>query len=202
MSDPAAARYVQALGLQWYALEIAAECARRWPGVMIAQTETECGNNHWQPGYRKDVPPNDWAYGAYTWGKIHGFFLGGASIYEAWNMVLDTKGRSIGSRIPWPQNALVTVDFDTRKATYTPAFWAFAHFSHFIDAGARRIGLKGELKDAIAFRNPDGAVVLVLSNQGEQKRELSVELAGERRVVALPAKSFATLVLRTPTGKR
>ncbi len=195
MNDPAAARYVSALGLQWFALEILPECARRWPGLMIAQTETECGNRHWEPGYRRDAAPNDWAYGAYTWGKIHDFFAAGASIYEAWNMVLDTKGRSIGWQTHWPQNALVTVDFATRQAQYTPAFWAFAHFSHFVAPGARRVALKGEGKDAIAFANPDGSVVLVLSNQEEAARELTVAVGSARRVVALPPKSFATLVL-------
>jgi len=200
MSDTAAARYVSALGLQWFALEILPECARRWPGLMIAQTETECGNRHWEAGYRRDAAPNDWKYGAYTWGKIHDFFAGGASIYEAWNMVLDSKGRSIGSRTHWPQNALVTVDFTTREATYTPAFWAFAHFSHFVQPGARRVALKGDGKDAMAFCNSNGAVVLVLSNQEEQKREFAVGLGGVRRVVALPPKSFATLVIG-PAGR-
>jgi len=195
MNDPVAARYVSALGLQWFALEILPECARRWPGLMIAQTETECGNRHWEPGYRRDAAPNDWAYGAYTWGKIHDFFAAGASIYEAWNMVLDTKGRSIGWQTHWPQNALVAVDFATRRAQYTPAFWAFAHFSHFVAPGARRVALKGELKDAIAFSNPDGSVVLALSNQGEQPRQLTVALGATRRVVSLPPRSFATLVL-------
>ena len=198
MTDPAAARYVSAIGLQWFALGIAPECARRWPDVMIAQTETECGNNHWEPGYRRDAAPNDWAYGAYTWGKLRGFLAGGASIYNAWNMVLDSKGRSIGSRTHWPQNALVAVDFATRRATYTPAFWAFVHFSHFVQPGARRIAQSGSWAEAIAFRNPDGAVVAVLSNQETQPRELTVALGATRRTVVLPAKSFATLVLPAP----
>lgn len=195
MVDPAAAKYVSAFGLQWYALPIVAECARRWPSIPIVQTETECGNNHWQPGYRRDAAPNDWAYGAYTWGKIRDFFAGGASVYQAWNIVLDSKGRSIGSRTHWPQNALVTVDFETRTATYTPAFWAFAHFSHFVAPGARRIATTGAWSDAMAFRNPEGAIVLVLANNEATARELTVEHGGKRRVVALPAKSFATLVL-------
>lgn len=195
MNDPAAARYVSALGLQWAALGIAAECAQRWPGVMIAQTETECGNNHWQPGYNKDAPPNDWAYGVYTWGKMRDFFAAGASIYEAWNMVLDTKGLSIGSRIAWPQNALVAVDPVRREAIYTPAFWAFAHYSHFVQAGARRIALNGAWADAIAFRNPDGALVLVLANPGAESRSLTVDHGSARHVITLPAQSFATLVL-------
>jgi glucosylceramidase len=195
MADPSAARYVAAFGLQWDALAIVAECARRWPGVMIAQTETECGNNHWQPGYRRDAPPNDWKYGVYTWGKIRDYFAAGASIYEAWNMVLDTKGRSIGSRTHWPQNALVTVDFTERRATFTPAFWALVHFSHFVRPGAHRVAIKGGWQDAQAFRNPGGEVVVVFSNQDEQLREVTVALGTKRCGVVLPPRSFATLVL-------
>ena len=195
MADPAAARWIAGFGLQWGGLGSLPEVAQRWPGKLIVQTEMECGNNHWEPGYRRDSAPNDWAYGAKVWGKLRDFFAGGTAIQQAWNIVLDTKGRSIGSRVPWPQNALVTVDFATRQATYTPAFWAFVHFSHFVQPGARRIALKGEWADAMAFRNPDGAVVVVFSNQQENQRELTVALGATRRAVKLPAKSFATLVL-------
>lgn len=201
MNDPAAAKFVSGFGLQWYALSTVPEYARRWPGILIAQTETECGNNHWEPGYRRDAAPNDWQYGAYTWGKIRAFFAAGASIYEAWNIVLDSKGRSIGSRTHWPQNALVAVDFETRTATYTPAFWAFAHFSHFVQPGARRVATNGAWADAIAFRNPDGSVVLVLSNQGDAPRDVVIERDGARWSVALPTKSFGTLVLPAAGAK-
>lgn len=194
MADPAAARHVSAFGLQWGGLWSLPEIAQRWPGKMTVQTEMECGNNYWQPGYRREGAPNDWSYGGFVWGKLRDFFAGGVSIQQAWNMVLDTKGRSIGSRTPWPQNALVTVDFATRKATYTPAFWAFAHYSHFVQPGAHRIAHKGEWADAMAFRNPDGTVVVVFSNQQEKRRELTVALGTARRVVVLPPKSFATLV--------
>ena len=40
-----------------------------------------------------------------------------------------------------------------------------------------------------------GSVVVVLANQQEEKRELTVALGTSRRVVILPPKSFATLVL-------
>ncbi|HLP06875.1 MAG TPA: glycoside hydrolase family 30 protein, partial [Opitutaceae bacterium] len=194
MADAEAARHVSAFGMQWGGLWSLPELTRRWPGKMSVQTEMECGNNYWQPGYRRDAAPNDWSYGAFVWSKLRDFFAGGVSIQQAWNMVLDTKGRSIGSRTPWPQNALVTVDFTSRKATYTPAFWAFAHFSHFVQPGAHRIAHKGEWADAMAFRNPDGTVVVVFSNQQEKQRELTVALGAARRVVVLPPKSFATLV--------
>ena len=75
------------------------------------------------------------------------------------------------------------------------AFWAFAHYSHFVQAGARRIALKGAWADAIAFRNPDGAVVLVLANPGAESRSLTVDYGSLRHRIVLPAKSFATLVL-------
>ncbi|MFT3829890.1 MAG: glycoside hydrolase family 30 protein [Opitutaceae bacterium] len=194
MTDPAAARHVSAFGLQWGGLWALPELTRRWPELMTVQTEMECGNNHWQPGYRRDAAPNDWSYGAMVWGKLRDFFAGGVSIQQAWNIVLDAKGRSIGSRTHWPQNALVTVDFATRRATYTPAFWAFAHFSHFVQPGAHRIALRGEGAEAMAFRNPDGTTVVVFSNQQEKQLELTVALGTARRVVVLPPKSFATLV--------
>ena len=61
----------------------------------------------------------------------------------AWNMVLDTEGRNLDSERPWPQNALLVVDRQSRRLVETPAYWAFRHFSSFVDVGAVRVGLTG-----------------------------------------------------------
>jgi len=96
------------------------------------QTETECGNFHWKPGFDPDRPQNDWAYGIYTWNKVKAYFDEGVNSYLLWNMVLDEEGKSIDSERPWPQNAAIVVDKNTKKVIYTPIFYAFKHFTFFV----------------------------------------------------------------------
>jgi hypothetical protein len=45
-------------------------------------------------------------------------------------------GKSIDSARPRPQNAAVVVDTETRFVVYTPMYYAFKHFSHFVQPGA------------------------------------------------------------------
>jgi hypothetical protein len=59
--------------------------------------------------------------------------------YNARTMVLDTVGNNIDAGTPWPPNALLTVDTSAKKLNPTPAYYAFRHFSQFIEVGAKRI---------------------------------------------------------------
>ena len=41
----------------------------------------------------------------------------------------------------WTQNALITIDPDTRAVTYNPSSILMKHFAHFVEPGAVRLGL-------------------------------------------------------------
>ena len=111
----------------------------------------------------------------------------------AWNMVLDAEGKNLDSERPWPQNALLMVDRQGCRLVETPAYWAFRHFSSFVDVGAVRVGLTGSYDDAIAFRNPDGRLVVVLQNAADQPRTLTLSARGDRLEIDLPARGWATV---------
>jgi glucosylceramidase len=111
----------------------------------------------------------------------------------AWNMVLDAEGKNLDSERPWPQNALLMVDRQGCRLVETPAYWAFRHFSSFVDVGAVRVGLTGIWDDAIAFRNPDGHLVVVLQNAADQARTLILSARGDLLELDLPAHGWATL---------
>jgi O-glycosyl hydrolase len=59
--------------------------------------------------------------------------------------------------------------------------------------GAVRIGLTGTYDDAVAFRNPDGRLVVVLQNAGGQPRSLTLAARGGLLQVDLPARGWATV---------
>jgi hypothetical protein len=56
--------------------------------------------------------------------------------------------------------------------------------------------LGGTFSDALGFLNPDGRIVLLLANQGDAPKTVSIDgLQGRARTLTLPAGSINTLVL-------
>ncbi len=113
------------------------------------------------------MPQNDHAYGEESWQLIRDWIVAGVNAYSAWNMVLDTVGKSLTG---WPQNALLVVDRSAKKLIVTPAYYVFRHFSQYIAPGATRIKISGST-DALAFKNPDGSVITQVYNKGAYRED-------------------------------
>jgi glucosylceramidase len=111
-----------------------------------------------------------------------------------WNMVLDETGKSYAN---WAQCSPVVIDTIHKKVIYTPQFYAFKHFTSYVQPGATRILSSGSYRDQIAFINPNGDVVLVLLNSGDDAMPLSINLDGQEVKPTLPPHSFNTLVMHT-----
>ncbi len=195
LRDAGAAAYISGVTLQWQGLPHAAKIRELRPELPILQSETECGNNHWEPGFNPDEPPNDFAYAVYTWRKFRDYFNQGASSYMLWNMVLDEEGKNLDSKRPWPQNSPVVVDRKQRRVTYTPMYWATKHFSALIARGAHRVESSGGYADRIAFSNPDGSAVVELLNESAAPVSLELIANARRQSVRLPPRSFVTVVV-------
>jgi glucosylceramidase len=194
LRDPGASRYISGVAIQWTGIAHAEGVRALRPDLPLMQSETECGNNHWQPGFNPDRPGNDFDYAAHTWRKLHDFFKAGASSYMLWNMVLDEQGKSIDSQRPWPQNSPIVVDRSSKHVVFTPMFWATKHFAHLLARGARLVASQG-YPDQIAFLNPDGTLVVELLNVTDAELSLSVVAGAHAHAVNLPPHSFATLLV-------
>jgi glucosylceramidase len=198
LKDAPTLAYVSGVAVQWDGLQQLGKIHGAFPQLAIMQSETECGNNHWQPGYNRERAPNDFRYAAYTWRKFRDFIAAGSSSYFVWNMVLDEQGKNIDSVSPWPQNSAVVVDRSARRAIYTPMYWATKHYSGLVDVGARLVHTDGAYKDKIAFVNPDGTAVVELLNGERAPTRVTVAIGSRSFAVELPAESFATLVVPKP----
>ncbi|WP_254438456.1 glycoside hydrolase family 30 beta sandwich domain-containing protein [Paenibacillus sp. DCT19] len=69
-----------------------------------------------------------------------------------------------------------------------------AHISKFVRPGAVRVDSnqeKGKLEN-VAFRNPDGTMVLVAATTGEEDASFKVVINGKEFHYSLPAKSAVT----------
>ena len=181
LSDPLAAPYISAVGLQWAGKNALPEIARHYPKLKKVQTESECGNGSF-----------DWPAAEYTFSLMKHYLNHGVSLYTYWNMVLDDTGRSAWG---WKQNALVTVNRASGKVTCTPEYYLFQHFSHFVLPGSVKLESCGNFDDALAFRAPDGKVVLILANKQAFAQPVSVKVGALNLSAKLPPKSFNTFCL-------
>ena len=94
------------------------------------------------------------------------------------------------------------------QVTCNAEYYALGALSRFVQPGAVRIastsfgttGWNGEIMD-VAFRNPDGATVLVAHNENDDPQSFAVQEGGERFTYNMPGDSLATFVWRgTPAG--
>jgi glucosylceramidase len=182
MADPEAARFVKGVGVQWAGKNALPAIHREYPELAIFQSEQECGDGK-----------NAWSYTGYCWQLMKHYFRSGANGYMYWNISLDQDARSTWG---WAQNSLVTVDAATKTYRWNHDFYLLKHLTNAVDVGARTLETSGTCDDALAFVNPDGAVIALLRNELAHPQLVQVQ-AGERSVaVELPPDSFGTLTIK------
>lgn len=149
---------------------------------------------YWTEGGPDITDPNyatDWV----RWGKTFtGNLRNWCRAVTAWNLALDDKGNpNIG---PFPCGGLVTVDSQSNAISYSGQFWAMAQFSSFVKRGAVRIASEGDYQDLfhVAFKNPDGQCVLVVTNGSDKPREVTLNVSEQFAEVHLEPNSVTTLI--------
>ena len=180
------------IGAQWGALQ-ETKLAALSTSLPVWATEHKGGNYPWNPsGFPpyQDYAPNDHAYGVESWTAIREAINElRVTSYNAWNMVLDRAGWSIDTSRQWAQNALLVADSGTLTAT--PAYYVFRHLSQYAAPGARVVGTTGG--DAIAFKNPDGSLVVVMFNSGAANDHYVVAIGDKKLAFAMPSRGWATV---------
>jgi len=98
--------------------------------------------------------------------------------------------------------APLLADIDRDLVLFQPSYYYIAHFSRYIQAGARRV-LCGSSRDAletIAFLNPNGVLVVVVLNRSDLKIGYWLEHAGRVAFAKAPSHSITTLLLSCSRG--
>lgn len=180
MQNRDAAKYLRGIGLQWEGKDIVGDIHRKYPAMKLMQTENECGGGS-----------IDWAAAEHTFDLLQAYLNGGVNSYMYFNMVLQDEGASSWG---WKQNSLIRVDSRTRKVTYTPEFYLMKHLTHFVKPGAKRLKVeKGE--NVLAFRNPDGQIVILCVNKDKEERNLVLSYKKSAIQVKLSGKTFNTILI-------
>jgi glucosylceramidase len=219
-ADATAKGLVKNLGLQWGMLDIYEGLSGSSPswlnlpsGFPVWATEHKCGNYPWGPtgtnpgtnlaytAYVSAAAPNDHAYGYESWAYIRNAIKAGVTSYNAWNMVLDYIGWGNDMVRPWAQDTLISVTSSASQCKgtaisaqlcATPAYYVFRHLGQFVQVGAKVVATTGS-NEAVAFKNPDGTIVLAMYNSGAAKNAI-VQIAGKKLQFAIPATGWATVV--------
>lgn len=148
LDDASAYKYIKGVSYQWegkYALQVTHDS---YPELKYIQSENECGDGR-----------NSWEYAKYVFELFRHYITNGVCGYVYWNMVLAPEGSSTWG---WKQNSMITAE---GIAHYNHEYYIMKHFSRFVVPGAKRVGLKGHLAgNAVAFRNPDNELVLIVQN--------------------------------------
>ena len=167
---PGASKYVAGLAFHWYSgdqYDNIKEIARRYPDIDLIFTE----------GCIEGGPRNGaWFTGERYAHNIINDLKSGATKWIDWNIVLDMQGgpNHVGNYCDAP----ILADEKSGQLYFQSSYYYIGHFSRFIKEGAVRIGAEitsamtpatrsGHLTDeaeTIAFKNPDGSIVLILTN--------------------------------------
>ena len=173
---------VEGLGFQGEGRENLDYMREHHPDLHMVSSESECGNGQM-----------DWRAGEHTFYLLHEYIGRGCDEYYNWNFILCDQGRSAWG---WKQNALVQVRSANRTYRYTPEYYAYKHFSHFVEPGSTLIAFY-PIKDglqAIVFQRPDGKRVVICGNTNNEARKLSIPVGKRYLTATLAAHSFNTFV--------
>ena len=119
----------------------------------------------------------------------------GMNAFYDWNILLDEGGgpNHVGN---WCYAAFM---YDRGEKALHPKLLQqyYYHFSHYIAPGAKRIGLSKytDKLEATAFRNPDGTLIIVLFNSGEDSIPVNLRLNGQLVKLNLKGQTIATGVV-------
>ena len=148
---------------------------------------TECSGGDWTGSWADSFD-----------GTMKGLIIGATRNWARgvllWNLVLDeNKGPHLGGC--GTCRGVVTVNSKTGAVTRNLDYYALGHASRFVAAGAVRVASteSGDLSD-VAFRNPDGSLVLIALNGGKTAVSFTVQSTGAGFAYTLPAGAAATFV--------
>lgn len=112
-----------------------------------------------------------------------------------WNMVLDKQGGP-----NWFENwcvAPVIVDPENDEVYFTPLYYTMAHFSKYIRPNAKVISLENSDDELMvtAVQNPDGSIAVVLFNEFEAPKSISLTLNEKTIEITIDAQAIQTIVI-------
>ncbi|KAF1692126.1 glycoside hydrolase family 30 protein [Pseudoxanthomonas koreensis] len=192
LRDPAAGRHIDAVAWHCYGGDPSAQAPvhAAFPDRDVYMTE--CSGGDWEP-------LRSGGLALQTRSALIGSVRNGARGVLFWNLALDeNNGPHAGGCDTC--RGVVTIDSRTGAVTRTDEYYALAHASRFVRPGAYRIESSGRTGglDNVAFRNDDGSLVLLVSNDAPGEQAFEVVQDGHAFRASLPGRSIGTWVWTPP----
>ena len=123
---------------------------------------------------------------------IIGDLNAGMNGYIDWNIILDSKGGPNHKKNYC--NSPILLDKDETNYIKTSAYYYIAHFSKFINPGAKRIAFSkySDNFEVTSFKNLDGSIVIVILNKKWFKIEYNICINDKLIKDTIPANSIIT----------
>jgi glucosylceramidase len=187
LKDPAARRYVAGTAMHLYGggVEILTKVHDAYPTKSIYFTEQSLSERPGATTINIAEPVSRILIGATrNWSKN----------VLLWNLAADPHyGPHTNNGGCTMCQGAITLDGD--EATLHVAYYAVAHFSKFVRPGSVRLGTNDlEQLANVAFRTPDGKIVLVATNTGNFPKTFNIEYRGKTITPTLAPESVGTFV--------
>lgn len=192
LDDPRAARYVDGVAIHDYSGDdptVLSEFSVKYPGVPLHLTER---SYYGVTGERNKVDGSQQA--GVT--RVMDFFRNGLSSWTYWLSFFDTAGEPNTGPLRAECCAIpVTAEPGALDAyTLNRDYYLYGQFSRFVLPGSVRIGSDQTSKDVtnVAFRTPQGAIVVVVANSASSARSVKVVSPDGVLTDTIPAAAVAT----------
>lgn len=196
MSVDGVSKYVWGVGYHWYCCdkyENLSNLHTLYPDLHILLTEC-CVELAHDSTTGKPVEAGLWENGERYSRQIIGDLNNWSEGYIDWNLVLDEQGgpNHAGNFCEAP----VMLD-GNGGIVFKPSYWHIAHFSKFIQPGAKKVFCSGGVGDVFetAYLNPDGTKVVVVLNQRGDDLKTNIDVDGKVFGILAESHSIVTIVL-------
>ena len=183
-SDPEAARFAAGTAFHCYGGEVKAQALvhERFPAKGI--WETECSGGTWQRGNILAMEARLIIDSTREWARS----------VVLWNLALDQKNGPNAGGCDTCRGVLTVNTGAPASVTRTLDYYVLGQVSKFVKPGAQRIDSKSfaDKLENVAFRNPDGSIVLFALNPGATPLEFEISYRGKTVSYTLPAGAIAT----------
>jgi glucosylceramidase len=189
LEDPEAAKYVWGTAFHWYVseeFENVGQVHELFPDKHLLFTEG-CQEGGCQIG--------EWFTAERYARNMIGDFNNWCEGYLDWNLVLDETGGP--NHVNNLCDAPIIVDTVNKKLIFNSSYYYIGQFSKYVHPGAKRVFTESKIEfiQLVAFINEDGTLILIVMNEGDMDRDLSIECNGEYLNVQIMNHSIVTYVL-------
>lgn len=196
LGDPETAKYASGIGYHWYEtwtksqplFNNVAETQRAFPNKFLIFTE----------GCKEQFDFNkiyDVSLGELYGRNMINDFNNGTAAWAEWNVLLDEKGgpNHVGNYCFAP----IIADTRTGEVHYTYEYYYIGHISKYVRQNAQRIGTSSNRDYLLAttFMNPDGQMVVVVMNEGDNDTDYNLWIEGKAAKLSAPAHTIQTVLL-------